>query len=60
METKELLELLVKEVAAQNKLIALQILDSKGIIHYDSPLSIKDEKFIKDKVRQLINSIKED
>lgn len=60
METKELLELLVKEVAAQNKLIALQILDSKGIIHYDSPPSIKDEKFIKDKVRQLINSIKED
>lgn len=60
METKELLERLVKEVAAQNKLIALQILDSKGIIHYDSSLSIKDEQFIEDKVRQLITRIKED
>ena len=35
METKELLEQLVKEVAAQNKLIALLLADKLGISNWN-------------------------
>ena len=35
METKELLERLVKEVAAQNKLIALLLADKLGISNWN-------------------------
>lgn len=35
METKELLEQLVKEIAAQNKLIALLLADKIGISNWD-------------------------
>lgn len=42
METKELLEQLVKEVAAQNKLIALLLADRLGIPNW-SFLSTKEK-----------------
>ena len=42
METKELLEQLVKEVAAQNKLIALLLADKLGISNW-SFLSVNEK-----------------
>ena len=51
METKELLEQLVKEVAAQNKLIALQI-SRNNVDTWD-----KDDRTIIEEMKEISNSI---
>lgn len=58
METKELLEQLVKEVAAQNKMSAIVFLERYGMIDLDFVKDENDKKFVEEKINEFLTWLK--
>lgn len=59
METKELLEQLVKEVAAQNKMSAIVFLERYGMIDLDFVKDENDKKFVEEKINEFLTWLKQ-
>lgn len=59
METKELLEQLIKEVAAQNRLNAIMFLEKRGRIDLDFVKDENDKKFIEERINEFLAWLKQ-
>lgn len=59
METKEFLEQLVKEVAAQNKMSAIVFLERHGVIDLDFVKDENDKKFVEERINEFLTWLKQ-